>query len=743
MAFTPYNYMPTDYNLAYESEEERRRREAEEAARQGSLVGPAVPDLQQPAIATDFGGMPEAAPEVATPAIPGQEPAAAPAQQTAGSDFEMVNGRLVRKQPGVVPEPAAMPQLPQAGEGVQVASAAGGMPQMPTQQPQQPQSPYSLSTGSGAPGLRMPNQAPATPAAPGMPAAATQTPTPTFNAQQMFQENQDNLDKLLSMRNDTSIPEYLRRRSADRAFELMSQQQQKQRAEQTAQKLIASGDSNGITRALQGRGAKGDEGSWLKMVMLGFVSPQLAGAEAVKLGLAPSKWEQSTMTDAAGNQLGIEVQRRADGKIMAGTRLDGTPLTPEELQRAITSAPGKLKPDVSMQDVEKDGMAGRVVTTYDAQNRPKTMVESGGKMYPYDSTWKNRSIGTRAAVIDYQLVSDLAKRHKGNVQDMWKDYQIERGPQTPEVQQEFFQRYGYNQVPGGQQGTTTQQGNVVQQGTTTQQGAPVQQGTTTQQGGGAPVQQSTTTQQGGARQGGGAGVGTGQGGVGTPIGQLQNQAAINKKRAEERIQTQEAIPRAFIDLNSKAAAEAAKSAANAPQLLATIDRISNTLERRPDFANSLRSPAFTAFVVAQDADKQKRYEDLANVANIKENDKPEFQNLVNDLRRLEVAGITQSGLTATQLNTERESQRVIDALSISLRNTPQAALAQAQIARAQIEYQRRFARYLADADPTQNPAMIRRKFDDTIGDQIYQDLAPKLEAIRRGSSGVVDFRSPR
>jgi hypothetical protein len=153
----------------------------------------------------------------------------------------------------------------------------------------------------------------------------------------------------------------------------------------------------------------------------------------------------------------------------------------------------------------------------------------------------------------------------------------------------------------------------------------------------------------------------------------------------------------------------------------------------------LQSPAFTAFVVSQGAETQKRLQDLSDVARIDVKDKTQFQNLVNDLRRLEVAGITQSGLAASQLNTERESQRVVDALAISLRNTPQAAVSQAEIARAQIQYQRRFAQYLANADPTQNPAEIRRKFDDVYGDKIYQDLAPKLEAIRRG--GVVDFRS--
>jgi hypothetical protein len=49
-----------------------------------------------------------------------------------------------------------------------------------------------------------------------------------------------------------------------------------------------------------------------------------------------------------------------------------------------------------MQDVEKDGMKGRVVTTYDRNNKPTTMVESGGKTFKYDASWKPTSIGTAA-----------------------------------------------------------------------------------------------------------------------------------------------------------------------------------------------------------------------------------------------------------------------------------------------------------------------------------------------------------
>jgi hypothetical protein len=272
--------------------------------------------------------------------------------------------------------------------------------------------------------------------------------------------------------------------------------------------------------------------------------------------------------------------------------------------------------------------------------------------------------------------------------------------------------------------------------------SPLAAGMATGTGTGTATGTGTGTATGtGTGIGTGTGTGTGGGGGGSLLSGVEavkTAAAITEARAKEKIQTSETIPREFIKLNAAASADAAKSTANAPQLLSTIDRITRTLEQRPDFANSLQSPAFTAFVVAQESEKQKRLEDLSNAARIAPQDKTAFQNLVNDLRKLEVAGITQSGLTAAQLNTERESQRVVDALAVNLRNTPQAARVQAEIARAQIVYNQRFARYLASADPTQNPALIRSRFDETIGDKIYQDLVPKLEAIGRG--GVVDFR---
>jgi hypothetical protein len=202
-----------------------------------------------------------------------------------------------------------------------------------------------------------------------------------------------------------------------------------------------------------------------------------------------------------------------------------------------------------MQDVEKDGQAGRVVTTYDAQNRPKTMVESGGKMYPYDSTWKSRDISKSAAKVDYQLTSDLYKKHSGNVIDMLKDYETIRGPLSPEGRNEFFQKYGYsstlpaaNAAPAtAVTGTTPAVPDTGAAGTGKVSGTPT--GNAASSGGRANS---------GRAGGGGASVSSPGGGVSTPIGTLQTNQALGKKAGEEKIETGAIVEREKLKPGAKA-----------------------------------------------------------------------------------------------------------------------------------------------------------------------------------------------
>ena len=86
----------------------------------------------------------------------------------------------------------------------------------------------------------------------------------------------------------------------------------------------------------------------------------------------------------------------------------------------------------------------------------------------------------------------------------------------------------------------------------------------------------------------------------------------------------------------------------------------------------------------------------------------------------------------------------MNAYAVSLSDTPQAARIQAEIAKAQVDYQRQYARWLGGlgaAELRQSPARLQRDFDDKIGDKIYSDLMPKLEALRKNPRGTVDFRS--
>lgn len=222
-----------------------------------------------------------------------------------------------------------------------------------------------------------------------------------------------------------------------------------------------------------------------------------------------------------------------------------------------------------------------------------------------------------------------------------------------------------------------------------------------------------------------------------PPGQYKEQQAGRQTARSEAIQTAETEPRENIKTNTALATEASKKARDAASQLSTIDRVIKYTETKPQFFGILGSDAYRAFVAASDQDRAARLTELAKVANVAPPDRSEFQKLMNDIRRLELSGITGSGLSATQLNTERESQRAVSAFAVSITDTAQAAKAQAMIARTGIEYNRAFNKYLGTANKRLSPATLQDDFDQRIGDKIYADLQKKLEAeIPRGTSAA-------
>ena len=215
-----------------------------------------------------------------------------------------------------------------------------------------------------------------------------------------------------------------------------------------------------------------------------------------------------------------------------------------------------------------------------------------------------------------------------------------------------------------------------------------------------------------------------------PPGQYKTEQEIRAAAGREAIATAETEPRENIKTNTALATEASQKARRAPAQLATIDRVIKYTETKPKFFGEwIGSDAFRAFRDSRtDGESREALNRLAILAKIPESERPEFQKLMNDVRRLELDGITGSGLSATQLNTPPEQERAVRAFAVSITDTAQAAKAQALIARATVEYNREFNKYLGSANKRLSPATLQNNFNETIGNKIFLDLQQKLEA---------------
>jgi len=323
-------------------------------------------------------------------AAKGQEPTEA---NLRGAQYAGAGGVSQFNRTGQVPgavNPAILQQR-MAGEGAPASGAARALPPnivrdadgtlrmtaMPGQEPAAPAeaaSPYALTAPSGQ-GLQVP----------GVPTTPQPAANPYISA---YQEKQDDIMGLLPIAQDPNAPEFIRQRASERAAELNANQRQ----ERLAKEQVAQMSPNEIGRALQ---SKSGEGSWVKAILFGILGMENSQKEeAYKLGIG--KWETAQITGPDGESINVEVKRAPNGRILEGSRMDGTPLTAAEMSEMQVG--GKTtKPTVSTQDVEKGDLRGRVVTENLPNGKTKTYVESGGKKYAYDSSWKPVSISTAAA----------------------------------------------------------------------------------------------------------------------------------------------------------------------------------------------------------------------------------------------------------------------------------------------------------------------------------------------------------
>jgi hypothetical protein len=259
----------------------------------------------------------------------------------------------------------------------------GGMEEMPKPQPV---SPYSLATGQDNQGIRMPGAAPA-------PAANT-----TEQAISRYQAIQDKPDELMKFAFDENVPEYLKKRAKDQ----LVQSYDNQKKESEAKKMEATATPKDIARAITNKKEGNSVGDWFQYLLLKHVGlTDLANQKGEQLGIG-HKWTQSTIPDADGTDIAIELQTTASGRVLSGNRLDGTPLTAKELNAAGGAIGSKLNIVGGTYVNDKTGEVGRVISN-----------EKTGKSYIQTDTGRKPMTGFRPQAsggsLEQQGVTQLQK----------------------------------------------------------------------------------------------------------------------------------------------------------------------------------------------------------------------------------------------------------------------------------------------------------------------------------------------
>ena len=423
----PTGYMErrldTRFGDLYETEEERRRREEAERQRAMSVAGPVAPPTPgltesevtpgyqyQPTKPTPFKQT------LTTDPVTGQQTlkmSGDPRDFTAANPntptISSVAGPMAPADSGPTPDEVMREQEQRRQYEQMMAQPAA--PVAPAAQPvQMAAAPAATMTDVAAGTTGQINQAavPAAPAAPAAPVSATPTPEQLqrqmeqqdiqegppmrqlvnepgaaglnwFNVIQAAQRDPAAMERIAR---DPNTPEQWRRVAAGQAKMSLADQRKMQQAEARAQQIIAGGGRQ-LPRALQ---APSEEGSYLKAYLFSRLGMQdLARAEQAKL---TTNWQQ--VTDSEGNR--ALVQFRGTGMPLQGFDQDFNPIDQDRLLAFAGGGAPKFKADIGdtvEATIDGQPVKGRVMTTYDAQGRGRTVVQSGNREYPLDARWKN------------------------------------------------------------------------------------------------------------------------------------------------------------------------------------------------------------------------------------------------------------------------------------------------------------------------------------------------------------------
>ena len=201
-------------------------------------------------------------------------------------------------------------------------------------------------------------------------------------------------------------------------------------AQQRAETLIATASQGDkpAGRAIATELQKQD-GSWLKMILLGFLSPQLAGEEAVKLGFG-NKW--TSVQDEKGNSALLQVN--AKGMPLQGIGANNQPLTQDELVKFASGGARKLDIVGGTYVNDTTGAVGRVITD---QKTGNSYIQTDAGRQPMAGFRPQSSTGT----LDMQKVQQIQKQNV-NLAGDWAKLQMKVQGAAPEAANKYLGEFG-------------------------------------------------------------------------------------------------------------------------------------------------------------------------------------------------------------------------------------------------------------------------------------------------------------
>jgi soluble lytic murein transglycosylase len=216
----------------------------------------------------------------------------------------------------------------QAAPAPQTAPAQG--PVNPAAQAQAIQNKQGLNFSDA--NIPAPQTAPAAPVNPAAPAPAveqagpsTTAMTPESWAERLNTARQDDR-QLASLAYDPNTPQYIREEASGELYKKLKNAQSESAANAKFKQAVEKGDMRDVDREIK----KGtEEGSWLKYLLYGFIDPNMARNERMKLFPEEgSKWMDFTSPDGKENGF---IQIGQNGLPIKGKTADGRLLTEKEL----------------------------------------------------------------------------------------------------------------------------------------------------------------------------------------------------------------------------------------------------------------------------------------------------------------------------------------------------------------------------------------------------------------------------